>query len=54
MQEFLVKYLHKYAQSSPKICKNASKYALNMQNNYYINVVILYKLILFVSFKSFN
>ena len=31
MQEFLVKYAHKYAQKSTKICKNVLKYALNMQ-----------------------
>ena len=32
MQEFLVKYAHKYAQKSTKIAKNDLKYALNMQN----------------------
>ena len=31
MQEFLVKYAHKYAQNMTKICKNVLKYALNMQ-----------------------
>ena len=31
MQKFLVKYAHKYAQKSTKICKNVLKYALNMQ-----------------------
>ena len=31
MQEFLVKYAHKYAQKSTKICKNILKYPLNMQ-----------------------
>ena len=35
MQEFLVKYAHKYAQKSTKICKNVLKYALNMQKNYF-------------------
>ena len=30
MQEFLVKYAHKYAQKSTKICKNDLKYAPNM------------------------
>ena len=34
MQEFLVKYAHKYAQKSTKICKTVLKYALNMQKNY--------------------
>ena len=33
MQEFLVKYAHKYAQKSTKICKNVLKYALNMQKH---------------------
>ena len=33
MQEFWVKYAHKYAQKSTKIGKNVLKYALNMQNN---------------------
>ena len=33
MQEFLVKYAHKYAQNSTKICKNVLKYALNMQKH---------------------
>ena len=28
--KFLVKYAHKYAQKSTKICKNVLKYALNM------------------------
>ena len=31
MQEFLVKYEHKYAQKLTKLCKNVLKYALNMQ-----------------------
>ena len=31
MQEFLVKYAHKYAQKLTKLCKNVLKYALNMQ-----------------------
>ena len=31
MQEFLVKYAHKYAQKLTKICKIVFKYALNMQ-----------------------
>ena len=35
MQEFLVKYAHKFAPKSTKICKNGLKYALNMQNNYF-------------------
>ena len=35
MQEFLVKYAHKYAQKSTKICKNVLKYALNMQKKYF-------------------
>ena len=34
MQEFFVKYAHKYAQKSIKICKNVLKSALNMQKNY--------------------
>ena len=32
MQEFLVKYAHKYAQNSTKICKNVLN-APNIQNN---------------------
>ena len=44
MQEFLVKYAHKYAQKSTKICKKNLKYALNMKKNYfyikYINLNI--------------
>ena len=33
IQEFWVKYAHKYAQKSTKICKNVLKYALNMKKN---------------------
>ena len=36
MQEFLVKYAHKYAQKSTKICKNVLKYALNMQKQLFL------------------
>ena len=34
MQEFLVKYAHKYAQKSIKICKNDLKYVVNMQKTH--------------------
>ena len=39
MQEFLVKYAHKYAQKSTKICKNVLKYALNRQKKVIFNKV---------------
>ena len=42
MQEFLVKYAHKYAQKSTKICKKKSKYAINMQKKlFYIKYINL-------------
>ena len=39
MQEFIVKYAHKYAQKSTKISKNVLKYALNMQKIIFNNVL---------------
>ena len=35
MQEFLVKYAHKYEQKLTKICKNVLKYVLNMKKKIY-------------------
>ena len=37
MQYFLVKYAHKYAQNSTKICKNIFKNALNMYKKNFFN-----------------
>ena len=42
MQEFLVKYAHKYAQKT-KICKNVLKYALNMQKQIIFNKMLAFQ-----------
>ena len=42
MQEFLVKYAHKYAQKSTKISKNVLKYALIMQKKVIFNKMSLF------------
>ena len=41
MQEFLIKYAHKYAHKSTKICKINLKYALNMQKKIIFIISIL-------------
>ena len=59
MQEFLVKYAHKYAQKSTKICKNNLKYELNMQKHIFNNMpsfqtkyIFLSILRVFISLKN--
>ena len=51
MHEFLVKYAHKLAQQSTKICKNVLKYELNMQNQLFSIKCHFTQIIFSVTFK---
>ena len=55
MQEFVVKYAHKYAQKSTKICKNVLKYTLNRQKKLFsLKCRYFTRNIFSVNFKYFD